>query len=173
MKKEDSGYHVVGSFTVREEKFKFPTKASYRRQSIVYLTIGAAITFTVFLTLPAPFAAALPMSVRLAAALGFIACGVSCSFGAGGLDLRHPIYNLLNALQIITTGFLFVWFAFGDNQLAVPWKFFGGVIFGFITFLLIIPLVLRLAFPNLWDQALQDVERETRRNLETGHRDRE
>ncbi len=172
-KKKQSGYHVEGSYTAPEGKFNFPTKASYRRQAAAYLTIGAIMTAGSFVTLPTPFAAALPIFVRLAAALGFIACGVSCVFGAQGIDLRHPIYYVLNALQIITTGFLFVWFAFGDNQLAVPWKVFGGIIFGFVTFLLIIPLVLRLAFPSLWDQALEGAERETRRNRETGHRDRD
>ena len=169
MKKRSSGYHVEGSYTVPESKIRIPSKASYRRQAAAYLTAGAIITGGSFITLPEPFAAALPMFVRVAAALGFISCGVSCLFGAQGLDLRHPVYYLLNALQIITTGTLFVWFAFGDNQLAVPWKILGGIIFGFTTFLLVIPLFLRIAFPSLWEQSMQSAEKETRRNRETEH----
>lgn len=172
MKKKESSFHVESAHMAPALKGKLPSKAEYAVQAIVYSIIGVILCAGSFMTLPQAFAIALPVFARLAAAVGFFACASSCFMGAKGFALQHPLYFVLTAVQVLSSAILFIWFVFGDNQLAVPWKVLAGVMFGGTALVLTLPLVVKIAFPGLMEQALNAAELESKNNRKIGNRDR-
>ncbi len=171
MPRKDHGYHVENTPMAPNNKMILPTAADYTRQAIVYSIVGTTLLAGSFVTLPAAFAPAWPILVRLALSFGVLACAASCFMGAKGFPLQHPLYVVLTAVQSFTSLGLTIWFVFGDNQLTVPWKVLAAVIFGFTAFILLLPVVVSIAFPGLMNQAMNEAQLESKKNRHLGKRD--
>ncbi len=169
--KRNTGFNIENAPLGSKGNFKLPTRRDYAGQAIVYSIIGVALLVGSFVTLPDAFAPAWPMLARIALAIGFLSCAASAGMGAKGLSLQHPLYFVFTAVQVLSSAALLIWFLFGDNQLAVPWKVLAGVIFGTTAFVLTLPLVMKIAFPGLMDQALNAAELESKKNRKLGKRD--
>jgi len=171
MKRKESGFHVENSPMGTNGNLKLPTRRDYAGQAIVYSIIGLALIAGAFVALPAPFALAWPMLARITLGIGFLSCAASAGMGAKGFSLQHPLYYVLTAVQVLSSVGLLIWFVFGDNQLAVQWKILAAFIFGTTAFVLTLPLVMKIAFPGLMDQALNAAELENKKNRKIGKRD--
>ncbi len=171
MGKKQSGFHVENSPMGANGNLKLPTRRDYAGQAIVYSIIGVALLSCSSVALPAAFAPAWPMLARIALAIGFLSCAASAGMGAKGFSLQHPLYYVLTAIQVLSSAGLVIWFVFGDNQLAVPWRVLAGIIFGTTAFVLTLPLVMKIAFPGLMDQALNAAELENKKNRKIGKHD--
>lgn len=166
MSRKERGFHVENAPLGSVSKRKMHTPADYMRQGIVFFILSIISIAVAFANLPAPFAIAIPLLARLALGVGFLASAVSCWLAAKGLYLLHPLHFVLNAVQVLMCWGLCLWFAFGENQLDIPWKIISGVLFGFTAFILTLPLVMKIAFPGLLDQAFNAAELQQKRNIE-------
>lgn len=161
MKKKESGYHVETSAQPSSKVGrKLPTRADYLRQGIIFSILGVTFGCSLFFTLPASMSAAMPLWVLIVATCGFLSCGAAGFLGAAGVGFRHPIHFVITALQFASALTLFIWFVFGDNHLTSQWRLVTGIFFGLVTFILALPIIVKIFFPGLMEQAMQEAEAE-------------
>jgi hypothetical protein len=161
-RKKEHGYDVELGPQLPETKMNMLTPAEYKRQAIVFFALGLASWACIVVSLPPAVDIALPLFVRVLIGVGFFATGASNWVSANGMDLRHPIHNVVNVVMLLSSGTIFVWFVF-FAPMAVPWKIVSGFVFGLMTFIFIIPFAMRIIMPGAIEQAMSSAQLEMKR----------
>lgn len=168
-KKKEHGYNVELGPQLPETKMNVLTPAAYRQQAIVFFILAVTSWASVIISLPPAVDIAIPLFVKLLIGIGFFATGVSNWISAKNLDLRNPIHNVINAVMLLSSGTIFVWFVF-FAPIAVSWKILTGAIFGVMTFIFIIPLAMRIFMPGVVEQAMSSAQLEMKRSRDKDRR---
>lgn len=167
-RKKQHGYQVESSAQLPHmSDMNFPTPAGYRNQAIVFFVLGVACCACSFVVLPPQFAAALPLFTKLVAGVGFFACGISNLLAARGLDLRHPINDVFHGIMVACLATLFVWFVFFAN-LTPPLRAVTGFLFGGATIIFTLPIIMRIAMPGIYNQAVNSAQIEIKKSRDKG-----